>query len=38
MHKFAEENGKTCIDCHKGIAHKLPDMKDVESGFKKEEK
>ena len=22
----------------KGIAHKLPDMKDVESGFKKEEK
>lgn len=18
---------KTCIDCHKGIAHKLPDMK-----------
>ena len=38
MHKFPEENGKTCIDCHKGIAHKLPDMKDVESGFKKEEK
>jgi len=21
---------KTCIDCHKGIAHHLPDMKDVE--------
>lgn len=21
---------KTCIDCHKGIAHKLPDMKGVE--------
>lgn len=21
---------KTCIDCHKGIAHQLPDMKDVE--------
>lgn len=21
---------KTCIDCHKGIAHKLPDMEDVE--------
>jgi cytochrome c-type protein NapC len=20
---------KTCIDCHKGIAHQLPDMKDV---------
>ncbi|WP_193386791.1 NapC/NirT family cytochrome c, partial [Yersinia pestis] len=25
--------GKTCIDCHKGIAHKLPDMKDVPIGF-----
>jgi cytochrome c-type protein NapC len=24
---------KTCIDCHKGIAHELPDMKDVD-GFK----
>ena len=24
---------KTCIDCHKGIAHELPDMKGVE-GFK----
>ena len=23
---------KTCIDCHKGIAHQLPDMSDVE-GF-----
>ncbi|MCW8886482.1 MAG: NapC/NirT family cytochrome c, partial [Motiliproteus sp.] len=21
---------KTCIDCHKGIAHQLPDMKGVE--------
>ncbi|MFB9846889.1 NapC/NirT family cytochrome c [Oceanisphaera arctica] len=21
---------KTCVDCHKGIAHKLPDMRDVE--------
>jgi len=20
---------KTCIDCHKGIAHRLPDMKGV---------
>jgi nitrate/TMAO reductase-like tetraheme cytochrome c subunit len=20
----AAEQGKTCIDCHKGIAHKLP--------------
>ena len=22
--------GKTCIDCHKGIAHELPDMHDVD--------
>lgn len=22
---------KTCIDCHKGIAHQLPDMQGVES-------
>ncbi|MDB6983757.1 NapC/NirT family cytochrome c, partial [Escherichia coli] len=22
-----------CIDCHKGIAHKLPDMREVEPGF-----
>lgn len=21
---------KTCIDCHKGIAHELPDMEGVE--------
>jgi cytochrome c-type protein NapC len=24
-HKKLTENGKTCIDCHKGIAHELPD-------------
>jgi cytochrome c-type protein NapC len=23
-HAFAEANGKTCVDCHKGIAHLLP--------------
>jgi cytochrome c-type protein NapC len=23
-HRAAMENGKTCIDCHKGIAHHLP--------------
>jgi nitrate/TMAO reductase-like tetraheme cytochrome c subunit len=23
-HPVAMEEGKTCIDCHKGIAHKLP--------------
>ena len=27
---FAE--GQTCIDCHKGIAHKLPDMAGVPQG------
>jgi cytochrome c-type protein NapC len=24
-HLFASENGLTCIDCHQGIAHKLPE-------------
>jgi cytochrome c-type protein NapC len=23
-HMKAKEEGKTCIDCHKGIAHQLP--------------
>lgn len=31
QHSGALANGeKTCIDCHKGIAHQLPDMKGVE--------
>ncbi|NOX08173.1 MAG: cytochrome C [Gammaproteobacteria bacterium] len=25
VHNYAQQRGKTCIDCHKGIAHKLPD-------------
>ena len=25
---------KTCIDCHKGIAHLLPDMRGIEPGWK----
>jgi cytochrome c-type protein NapC len=30
-HSTVLESGeKTCIDCHKGIAHKLPDMAGVE--------
>ena len=29
-HAKAEERGKTCIDCHKGIAHEYPDKPDVE--------
>lgn len=24
----------TCIDCHKGIAHELPDMEGVDPGWK----
>ena len=29
MHKIGRDEGKTCIDCHKGIAHKKPKgMKD----------
>jgi len=31
QHQTALASGeKTCIDCHKGIAHKLPDMSNVE--------
>lgn len=32
MHRGAAEKGKTCIDCHQGIAHKLP--KDWEAAWK----
>ena len=37
MHQKMKTEGKTCIDCHKGIAHQLPDMSGVESGFKRRE-
>ena len=30
-HQSARQNGMTCIDCHKGIAHELPDMDEEES-------
>lgn len=33
MHREALDQGKTCIDCHKGIAHRLPDMSGIPSGF-----
>lgn len=33
MHHQAVKEGQTCIDCHKGIAHKLPDMHGVKNGF-----
>ncbi|MDD0824870.1 NapC/NirT family cytochrome c [Mannheimia sp. AT1] len=26
MHKLAQETNQTCIDCHKGIAHFMPDI------------
>jgi cytochrome c-type protein NapC len=32
--KFLATGQATCIDCHKGIAHELPDMRDVEPGWK----
>ncbi|MDT8282064.1 MAG: NapC/NirT family cytochrome c [Gammaproteobacteria bacterium] len=31
-HSTGLDTGKTCIDCHKGIAHELPDMHDVDPG------
>jgi cytochrome c-type protein NapC len=27
--RFLFTNEKTCIDCHKGIAHRLPDMRGI---------
>ncbi|MCL6268919.1 cytochrome c3 family protein [Sansalvadorimonas sp. 2012CJ34-2] len=30
LHEKAQKNGQTCIDCHKGIAHELPDMSHVD--------
>jgi len=30
QHSEALETGDTCIDCHKGIAHELPDMHSVD--------
>jgi cytochrome c-type protein NapC len=32
--KFLVTREKTCIDCHKGIAHELPDMTGVEPGWR----
>jgi len=31
-HSVGLNEGDTCIDCHKGIAHELPDMHDVDPG------
>ncbi|PWC16456.1 cytochrome c-type protein NapC [Brenneria corticis] len=32
-HSEAQKTGQTCIDCHQGIAHKLPDMRGAHGGF-----
>jgi cytochrome c-type protein NapC len=32
QHSKGLDAGETCIDCHKGIAHELPDMHDVDPG------
>jgi cytochrome c-type protein NapC len=31
--KYLISKQRTCIDCHKGIAHELPDMTGVEPGW-----
>jgi cytochrome c-type protein NapC len=36
QHIAGFEEGKTCIDCHKGIAHKLPDTHKLTAEEKKE--
>ena len=36
-HAKAEDEGKTCIDCHKGIAHEEPDEPDDEEEEEEEE-
>ena len=30
--RWLEGGEKTCIDCHKGVAHKLPDMRGIPQG------
>ncbi|XIA67051.1 cytochrome c3 family protein [Bradyrhizobium sp. TZ2] len=32
--RFLVPGEKTCIDCHKGIAHELPDMTGIEPGWR----
>lgn len=31
MHRYAQENGETCINCHKGVAHFAPEV-ELDSG------
>lgn len=35
--RFLEPGAKTCIDCHKGIAHQLPDMTQAEVDAQKKQ-
>ncbi len=35
--RFLFNGQRTCIDCHKGIAHRLPDMTGVEPGWSEAE-
>jgi cytochrome c-type protein NapC len=37
-HDSATEKGKTCIDCHKGIAHEEPDEPDEDEDEKNDDK
>jgi cytochrome c-type protein NapC len=30
QHIKGDDEKKTCIECHKGIAHKLPDMQTID--------
>ena len=32
VHKYSQHRNKTCIDCHKGIAHQLPDDTKIYKG------
>ena len=32
MHRTAMEKGKTCVECHQGIAHRLPKGWDAQAG------
>jgi cytochrome c-type protein NapC len=32
--RYLVSGEKTCIDCHKGIAHELPDMTGIEPGWR----
>jgi cytochrome c-type protein NapC len=32
--RFLLSKERTCIDCHKGIAHELPDMTNIEPGWR----